>query len=76
MATAKEYKPKAGDKVVTLTDRADFKVNYPKEYKGKKHMVEGKVYEALHIDHAKSLEDLGIGKVVKEYSVLPESTEE
>lgn len=63
MADAQEYKPQAGDKIVKLSEVVSFKVNYPKEYKGKKHLKEGATI-SLHIDQAKYMEELSIGKIV------------
>lgn len=53
----------AGDKVVKLSDKVNFKADYPKEFKGEQYMQHGKVYKGLHRLHAERLADKGIGKI-------------
>jgi len=45
-----------------LKDKVTFVATYPKDYKGKKHLVDNKEY-SLHKLHAQRLEAKGIGKV-------------
>ena len=47
-----------------LDDMVSFTANYPKDYKGAKHMVEGKTYK-VHKLHAERLELRGLGKTTK-----------
>ncbi len=59
---AEEKKLAPSDKVVKLSDTVEFNTAYPKEFKGKKYMKEGKTYK-VHRLHAERLEKKGIGKI-------------
>lgn len=52
-----------GDKIVKLSDIVNFKVDYPKEFKGEQYLKQGKVVKGLHRLHATRLEKKGIGKI-------------
>lgn len=60
MATIK--KAEEGDKIVKLSDTVNFTASYPKDFKGKKYMTEGKIYK-VHRLHAERLEKKGVGKI-------------
>lgn len=59
---ATEKKAAEGEKVVKLSDTVNFTASYPKDFKGKRYMIEGKVYR-LHKLHAERLEKKGAGKI-------------
>lgn len=63
MADIVKADTEAGDKVVKLSDKVNFKVDYPKEYKGNQYMKNGVVYKGLHRLHAERLKEKGIGKI-------------
>lgn len=52
------------DRIVKLSDTVNFQVAYTKEFKGKKHLEDGKVV-TLHRLVAERLEKKGIGKIAK-----------
>lgn len=55
-----------GEKIVSFnyTDRTKFKVEYPKDFKGTKHVPDGAVID-MHVIDAAVAEKLGKGKIVK-----------
>ena len=54
-----------GAKIVSVNDVVKFKVEYPKDYKKTKHLVDGKAID-LHPETAEYFEkELKIGKIVK-----------
>lgn len=59
---ATERKAEAGEKVIKLSDVVKFTASYPKDFKGKKYMTEGKAY-MLHRMHAERLVKKGLGKI-------------
>ena len=59
---ATEKKAEEGDKIVKLSDTVNFTASYPKDFKGKKYMTEGKVYK-VHRLHAERLTKKGVGKI-------------
>lgn len=59
---ATEKKADKADQIVKLSDVVNFTVSYPKDFKGKRYMKEGKVYP-LHRLHAQRLEKKGLGKI-------------
>lgn len=52
------------EKVYKHSDTVVFVCEYPKEFKGKKHMKAGSKH-TLHILHAERLEKKGLGKILK-----------
>lgn len=48
----------------TAGNVVNFKVEYPKDFKGPKYMKDGTVHK-LHVLHAKALEEKGFGKISK-----------
>lgn len=59
---ATEKKAEEGEQIVRLSDTVNFTASYPKEFKGKRYMTEGKVYK-LHRLHAERLVKKGVGKI-------------
>lgn len=57
-------KPADGPLPNTSGNVVNFKVEYPKDFKGEKYMKEGETHK-LHILHAKTLEEKGLGKISK-----------
>lgn len=55
-------KAEEGEQIVRLSDTVNFTASYPKEFKGKKYMTDGKVYK-LHRLHAERLVKKGVGKI-------------
>jgi hypothetical protein len=45
-------------------DVVKFKVSYPKDFEGEKHLRQGEVYP-MHKDTAAKLQELKIGKIIK-----------
>ena len=58
---------KDGEKLVTFNanELVKFKVEWPKDYKGIKHVADGTVLEGVHVLDAAVMEKLGKGKIVK-----------